>query len=202
MNIIGQLNRQKWILLDRRQLRKIIREAKPSKIILGSGSRQHREWLCTDYPVFDITSTIQWYYLFRNTQISEFLAEHVFEHLTEIQVFKSLSNINQYLKPGGTFHLSVPDSNHPNQIYIDHVRPGGSGAGADDHKSFWNIDSISELSKQIGFEVKPIEYCDENGKIITSDPENIAIPLVRSLSKGFKSKIENYSSLIVDLIKN
>ncbi|RLD55873.1 MAG: hypothetical protein DRJ01_16055 [Bacteroidetes bacterium] len=129
------------------------------------------------------------------------LIEHVLEHFVEEEVRFILQQAFFHLKPSGNIRIAVPDSNHPNPDYIEYVRPGGSGAGADDHKSFWNFKTLSDLLKEVGYKVNLLEYCDYDKKIITKEFNDDNGIIHRSLSKGFKCDIENYSSLIIDAYK-
>ena len=61
------------------------------------------------------------------------LAEHVWEHLDCFAAIVAAQNCFKYLKPGGYIRVAVPDGWHPDKDYIDYVKPGGWGAGSDDH---------------------------------------------------------------------
>jgi len=53
-------------------------------------------------------------------------------------------NAFDFLRIGGTLRIAVPDGCHPDPNYIEHVRPGGTGAGADDHQFLYTYKTITE----------------------------------------------------------
>ncbi len=106
-------------------------------MILGAGRTQYSGWIATDYPVFDIFKSWQWSFLLKGTKLDNILMEHVLEHFTKRQVGAFLRLAKKYLKPNGIIRIAVPDGFHPNPDYIEFVKPGGSGPGADDHKILW-----------------------------------------------------------------
>ena len=91
------------------------------------------------------------------------MAEHVFEHLTEKQTQEALLQIKTNLAKDGLFRLAVPDGYHPDQGYIDYVRPGGTAPGADDHKVLYTYKTLSAAIERTGLQVRLIEYFDEDG---------------------------------------
>jgi predicted SAM-dependent methyltransferase len=132
-----------------------------------------------------------------------FLAEHVWEHLGSRQAIIANANCFEFLRPGGRLRIAVPDGFHPDPAYIEYVRPGGTGAGADDHKVLYNYKLISEELKNVGFEFRLLEYWDENGQFHfqewSSEDGHI------SRSKRYDPRNQDgsltYTSLIVDAIK-
>jgi predicted SAM-dependent methyltransferase len=63
----------------------------------------------------------------------------------------------------GKIRIAVPDGYFPDPSYIEYVRPGGVGAGADDHKVLYNYILMKEQLQKVGFVVELLEYWDENG---------------------------------------
>jgi predicted SAM-dependent methyltransferase len=200
--MIKHLKRQKWIFLDRFQLmRKVQKTDKPLKIIIGAGHTHFSDWVKTDYPVFNVLSKYDWHFIFQTKRIDNLLAEHVLEHFTVQQVEKTLSIAYKFLEPGGVFRIAVPDQFHPNKEYIEYVRPNGNGPGADDHKSFWNYQTLSELGKKLGYTIEIVEYWDLNRNFSFKGLDPGRGHVNRSKGTGFKMEIEDYSSLIIDLVK-
>jgi predicted SAM-dependent methyltransferase len=197
------LRRWKYHWQVRIRYRKYVQQSNsPLKVVLGSGTTDLENWVSTDYPFFDILKAKQWNFLFRSKSPQFLLAEHVLEHLTEKDVGIALSNAYKYLGPDGNFRIAVPDKNHPNTDYIEYVRPGGNGPGCDDHKSFWEIDSLSELAESIGYEVTPLECYNKEGVFYQSQQyDNKKGYIFRSRLNGVSNLISDYSSLIVDLRK-
>ncbi len=201
MSIILKLRQYRWYIIGRSRIKKQVKQQTKIKIILGSGTTEYDGWIATDLPHFNILKKKDWACFFRPNTIDNILAEHVLEHLTEQQVDEVLLLAYIFLKPNGVFRIAVPDKNHPNPEYIEYVRPGGSGLGAEDHKSFWDYKTFKKLAENHGFKVDLLEYADENKQIITSNYTDENGIISRSLSKTFKSDIKDFSSLIVDLIK-
>lgn len=201
MNPIYQLRRKRYVLLTRRKLRRKIAQLSQQgqlKLNIGSGILDYDEWLGLNLPFFDLTNAKLWAYFFKEAPINNILLEHVLEHLTPQDVEKSLSFARKYLRKDGVIRIAVPDKNHPDPEYIEYVRPGGSGAGADDHKSFWNYSDFIDLAKSLNYKYRLCEYYDEQGKLNMEvmDSENGTI--TRTARKEVKG-IDNYSSLIIDL---
>jgi len=180
-----------------------LRKGTPLKIIIGAGVTHYDGWIATDLPFFNATKTSSWSFFFKKESIHRILAEHVLEHLNEKQVSEVLQLSFKYLTNRGRFRLAVPDAYHPNPDYIEAVKPGGWGEGSVDHKSFWHVNSLSQLAKSLNYKVSPLEYFDENGNFHFNDFQNEDGPITRSRGKGHKRNIiPDYSSLIVDLIKS
>ncbi len=139
------------------------RQGRPVKIIIGAGQTRYTGWIATDIPAFDISSKGHWRRLFPPAGIDRMLAEHVFEHLTAAQFSGFLARARDYLAADGRIRIAVPDGNHPSPEYINSVRPGGSGAGADDHKMLYTHEIISQLIAAQGYEFALLEAFDANG---------------------------------------
>lgn len=202
MKILGYFRAFKYLQQVRFMYFLNIHSTKIVKVVIGSGTTTFKGWIATDYPFFDARSKNQWRYLFAIRKADNLLAEHVFEHLTESDIRLSLQNAYEHMSPGGCLRIAVPDKNHPDQDYIDYVRPGGVGAGADDHKSFWDYKSFSQFASSCGFKIELQEYYDQDGYFHSNvmAPERGYISRTRSNSHK-RSLLKNYSSLIIDLVK-
>lgn len=145
-----------------KQIRNRIRNAETVNIVLGAGDVWYgTNWIATNVEELDVTDPENWAYLFDEGSIDNILAEHVWEHLTPQQAYAANENIKNYLKPrSGNFRLAVPDGLHPNKEYIDYVKPGGTGAGAQDHKVLYNFVTITRMLKRSGFMINLLEYWD------------------------------------------
>jgi predicted SAM-dependent methyltransferase len=132
--------------------------------------------------------------------IDRILAEHVVEHWTTDELAAFCAAVGPRLAPDGFVRLAVPDGNHPDPAYREAVRPGGSGAGADDHKVLYTAASLREALDRAGFACDVVECFSEGGTFQRSewdaadglvrrsarfDPRNAGEPLA-------------YTSLIVD----
>ena len=130
--LLFSARRRLGVFRDVRTLKKRIRGAAPLRIVVGAGGLFDPGWIPTDVDVLDILDEGHWHRLFRENSIDAILAEHVWEHLTADQGLLAAENCFRFLGPGGYLRAAVPDGYHPDPAYREWVRPGGSGAGADD----------------------------------------------------------------------
>src|SRR5262249_9200609 len=133
------------------------------KVILGAGETSSAGWVATDYPLVDITDLNSLKSWFQTDSVQALLAEHVWEHLTPHQAQAATANCYRLLVPGGHLRIAVPDGLHPNPEYIEHVRPGGTGPGCEDHHVLYTYRPVRELLETAGFEVRFLEWFDEEG---------------------------------------
>ena len=136
----------------------------PLKIIIGAGQTQFDGWIATDMPALDVRAQADWARLFPPKSIDRLLSEHVFEHLTTFEFSQFLRCVRQYLSASGRIRVAVPDGHHPDGGYIERVRPGGSGIGADDHKVLYTCDLIGELLDEQGYQYELLEFFDGDGR--------------------------------------
>ena len=196
-----------WVFslpIKRRQIRKSIIKIQSQnelvKIVIGSGGLEVKGWILTDLPVLDVLNVSHWQEIFPITSIDRVLAEHVFEHLTDEQFKQFLHNIRPYLAPNGRVRVAVPDGFHSSPAYIDYVRPGGSGAGADDHKILYTYKIMSDLLDECNYQYQFLEYFDENGQFHQSEwhVEDGLIRRSADHDRRNKDAPLSYTSLIVD----
>lgn len=173
------------------------------KVIVGSAATRQEGWISTDYPLLDLTDAQTFSALFDSGSVSNFLAEHVLEHLSPEDGAKACSNCFTYLKPGGRLRIAVPDGFHPDAHYIDQVKPGGSGPGADDHKILYNYRTLSSLLENAGYNVQLLEWFDELGNFRHVDWDARNGLVVRSTRFDPRNKVNHttYTSLILDASK-
>lgn len=188
-----------------KQLRNRIENAKEKNIVLGAGDVNYGErWIATNIEELDITDEENWEFLFRTNRADHIMAEHVWEHLTEEQADKANANVFNFLKPGGNFRIAIPDGLHPDPKYIEHVRPGGSGAGAADHKILYTFVTISRSLIKAGFKIELLEFWDGDRNFNYNAWSEHKGKIGRSLyydERNNNGRETNYTSLIVDAIK-
>lgn len=174
-----------------------------TRIIIGSSATAMDGWISTEYPYVDITNGKRLGYWFGENSVTSILAEHVLEHLDEKSAKIAAENIKKILMPKGYIRIAVPDGYHPDPIYIDAVRPGGSGDGSDDHKVLYTIDSLTLILEQSGFLVKPLEWFDKNGVFHTNPwmPEDGMISRSSRFDARNINKPLSYTSLVLDAVK-
>ena len=172
----------------------------PLKVIIGAGSTHYAGWISTDIPAFDVLSDRHWSLFFAPHSIDRLLAEHVFEHFTVAQFLYFLRQARAYLAEGGRIRFAVPDGYHPDSDYIERVRPGGTGQGADDHQVLYNSDHVAEILGQANFEYELLEYFDADGSFHQIDWHPDGGFIGRSADHDDRNSPDNlaYTSLIVD----
>jgi predicted SAM-dependent methyltransferase len=177
---------------------------KKRKFNIGSaGFNSDVSWYATDIDVLDITKSRDWAKLLLFFKLDNIMAEHVWEHLNDNDTLLANQNCFNYLKPGGRLRLAVPDGFNPSAEYLQHVKPGGSGPGAHDHKILYNYKIMTQRLEAAGFEVKLLEYWDENRNFHFTDWNDDGGRIRRS--RRYDPRNQNgalvYTSLIVDAIK-
>ncbi len=160
-------------------------------------------WYPTDIYTLNLTRERDWQKLLLFMRLDNIMAEHVWEHLTDADTDIANRFCFKYLKRGGVMRIAVPDGFHPDRSYIEYVRPGGNGLGADDHKILYNYKIMKERLEKAGFRVQLLEYWDEHGKFHYVDwtDENGRISRSRRYDKRNEDGQLRYTSLIVDAIK-
>ena len=177
--------------------------SKPVNMVVGSMYSLYKNWIHSDIETLNLLKKSDWEEYFQENTLDKILAEHVWEHLTEDEGKLAFQHCFIYLKPGGFLRIAVPDGFNPSEEYIEYVKPGGTGNGADDHKILYNYKLMSDFLINIGFEVKLLEYFDENGKFhkFPWKPED---GMIRR-SADYDSRNQNgklgYTSLIIDAYK-
>jgi predicted SAM-dependent methyltransferase len=169
-----------------------------SKVKLGKG------WILSEYDALDASKVSDWQRLFGEERLTNILAEHVWEHIPDEETRLSNQNCYDYLQKGGRIRIAVPDGNNPDKEYIEWVRVGGSGIGADDHKILYTYAIMKSRMEKAGFRVELLEYWDENGEFHYTDWTADGGMIHRS--RRYDPRNQNgklgYTSLIVDGVKD
>jgi predicted SAM-dependent methyltransferase len=187
----------------RRELHDLAAQSPVLRVILGAGMTLHPGWLATDIDSLDLTRRKDWNAVFGSRRVDALVAEHVWEHLTLEGARSANRNCWRFLKPGRWLRLAVPDGFHPDPTYREHIRPGGTGPGAEDHKVLYNHVLMTDMLQRAGFEVRPLEFWDVEGKFHFVEWSSEDGHIVRS--KRYDPRNHDgsltYTSLIVDAIK-
>jgi predicted SAM-dependent methyltransferase len=173
------------------------------KVIVGASATSMVGWISTEYPCVDLTDRSNIFGWFQQGSVKAILAEHVWEHLTQVQAENAAKNCFDLLAIGGYLRIAVPDGNHPDPAYIDAVKPGGSGDGSKDHKLLFTIQTLSDMLKNCGFTVMPLEWFDESGSF-NSNEWRVEDGMVTRSSRFDSRNVEkplSFTSLIVDAYK-
>jgi predicted SAM-dependent methyltransferase len=176
---------------------------KPCRIIIGASGTAQPGWITTEKVYLDLLKPKDWSKCFDPESIDAILAEHVWEHLTKSNGILAAENCYRYLRKSGYLRIAVPDGFSTIPGYIDCVKPGGVGAGADDHKVLYNYKTLSDLLAQIGYKVKPLEYFDEKGTFHCKKwtPKDGKIYRSKRFDARNQKGVINYTSLIIDAFK-
>lgn len=182
---------------------KIHQKLPNQKIIIGASRKAISGWIPSEAEFLNLLDSTTWEKFFGPCSINALLAEHVWEHLTEQEGLIAASNCFKYLKLGGYLRLAVPDGLHPNVEYIESVKVGGSGAGADNHKVLYTYRTIQTLLEQAGFKVKLYEYFDESGKFhyYNWNPDEGMITRSKRFDWRNRDGQLKYTSIVLDAIK-
>jgi predicted SAM-dependent methyltransferase len=173
------------------------------KVILGAGGTTQEGWISTDRPELDLTDPGSFSRYFGDRKADAFMAEHVWEHLDAAQGLKAAELCLAFLVPHGRLRIAVPDGLLPEASYIEWVRPGGNGPGADDHKMLFDHVSLRTLLTMAGFSrVMLLEWWDETGSFHHKPWDAAQGKIRRSLEHDARNQAKiSYTSLIVDAIK-
>ena len=175
----------------------------PVRIIVGAGGTSYLGWISTEIHHLNLLKPEDWAKYFRPNSIKAILAEHVWEHLTAEEGTAAANFCYQYLSPGAHIRVAVPDGLHPDPYYIDLVRPGGIGPGADQHKMLYNYQTLGNMFEAAGFEIKLLEYFDQKGDFHFTDWDRSDGMIERSTrydTRNWKNR-QAYTSLIMDAKK-
>ncbi|MCJ7805521.1 methyltransferase domain-containing protein [Patescibacteria group bacterium] len=188
---------------DLQQRLKRLAKGKPRRIIVGASLTKRPGWISTEEDELNLIKSEDWENNFKPGSIDAILAEHVWEHLTPKEAIIAAKNCYKYLRKGGYVRVAVPDGFFPNERYMDWVKPGGTGAGAKDHKVLYTYQTFSQLFKSVGFEIKLLEYFDENGRFHLNKWSSEDGPIHRSkrFDERNKGNAFIYTSIILDARK-
>lgn len=197
----AQLLRRPWARRAlRRRVARLRRNGERVRVVIGAGPTAYSGWLATDLPVLDALKERDWSGIFRPGDVDRILAEHVIEHWTEEELRQFLRAVRPYLSRKGRIRVAVPDGSHPDPSYIDEVKPGGAGLGADDHKVLHTLASMTVILSDEGYGAEPLEYFDEQGHFhhLAWSPEDGFI--MRSADHDDRNRVKplSYTSLILD----
>jgi predicted SAM-dependent methyltransferase len=188
-------------IVEERRLRK--HAAQPDlRIVVGASGDTQPGWIATEVEFLDLLDDADWRRYFRASSLRAILAEHVWEHLTPGDAAVAAETCFRYLRSGGYVRAAVPDGLNPDPQYIEWVRVGGVGPGADDHKVLYDHRSFSAVFESAGFRVRLLEFFDGRGAFHHHawDPEDGLIQ--RSLEFDPRNRFaRRYTSLIIDATK-
>lgn len=176
------------------------------KIVVGSGEYNNNPgWIHTQEQELNLLDEQTWRNRFEENTITAILAEHVWEHLTYQEGMEAARICYRFLKLNGYVRCAVPDGFFPDEAYQNVVKVGGPGPKdhpASSHKIVYDFHTLSELFERVGFKVKLLEYCDENGIFHEADWKGEDGVIFRSKKYDPRNREKiTVPSLILDAIK-
>lgn len=154
-----------WRTFKRARLMLRLRAARggPLKIVVGSAGVPVPGWIITDVNELDLLRPSTWAAFMAPGSVDALFAEHVWEHLRPADAVLAARTCFTFLRPGGVLRVAVPDGLHPDPAYLEAVRPGGTGPGADDHQVLYTHATLRAVFEEAGFSVTLLEHFDEDG---------------------------------------
>lgn len=208
VSLINKYHQTKIMRIQRSEFKQALSDQPVKKIIIGAGATQFEGWIPTNKELLNLLDESDWESYFEPNTLDAILAEHVWEHLTPGEAVVAAMHCFRFLKPGGYLRVAVPDGFHPDHDYIEWVRPGGNGPGADDHKVLYTYDTFRNVFASAGFDVSLCEYYDERGEFhsIDWDPEDGMIRRSRrfdkiTIDRDKSGRDFDFTSIILDAIK-
>ena len=173
------------------------------RIIVGAAEDRYEGWIATDRGTLDILRETDWAFDFKPNTVDAILAEHVWEHFDSDAGIRAAQNCFKYLRPGGYIRVAVPDGLHPDESYIDYVKPGGWGAGSDDHHVLYTYVTLATVFASVGFEITWLEYFDESGTFHYQEWSPADGMITRSTRFDTRNRTRElaYTSIILDARK-
>ncbi|MEH7886960.1 SAM-dependent methyltransferase [Bacillus sp. JJ1609] len=174
------------------------------KLVIGAGEYNNNPgWLHTQEEELDLLDETTWQNSFDKSSITAILAEHVWEHLTYEEGIQSAKMCFKYLKPSGYIRCAVPDGYFPDESYQNIVQVGGPGPKehpAASHKIVHNYKTLKKMFEIAGFEVKFLEYFDEEGNFHQNYWDGKDGVIFRSKKYDPRNQGDNlvFPSLIID----
>lgn len=183
------------------------REMLKTKVVVGAeGYNNNPGWLHTNEEELNVLRRETWFDKFQPNSLSAILAEHVWEHLSHEEGIEAAKVCYEFLKDGGYIRCAVPDAFFPDEEYQQGVQIGGPGPldhPAASHKIVHNYKTITSMFESAGFQVRLLEYCDENGKFHYNDWNEKDGFIYRSKRFDHRNQDKQlgFVSLIVDAMK-
>jgi predicted SAM-dependent methyltransferase len=179
-----------------------------TKVVVGAkGYNNNPGWLHTNEEELNLLRRETWLDKFQPNSLSVILAEHVWEHLSYEEGIEAAKICYEFLMENGYIRCAVPDAFFPDEEYQQGVQVGGPGPldhPAASHKIVHSYKTITSMFESAGFQVRLLEYCDENGKFHYNDWNEKDGFIYRSKRFDHRNRDNHlgFVSLIVDAVKN
>jgi len=181
---------------------------KKIKLVIGAGEYNNNPgWLHTNEEELNLLKREDWIKRFDPNSLAVILAEHVWEHLSYEEGIEAAKVCYEFLKHGGYIRYAVPDAFFPDEEYQEGVQVGGPGPKdhpAASHKIVHNYETLRKMFETVGFEVKLLEYCDEEGNFHYNEWDGVDGVIFRSKKYDPRNQGDKlvFPSLIIDAIKS
>jgi len=181
----------------------MLTESGKVRVIIGAAEDRYEGWIATNKNKLDVLREADWASHFKPNTVAAILAEHVWEHFDSDAAITAARNCFKYLAPGGYIRVAVPDGLHPDEGYINRVKPGGWGAGSDDHQVLYTYVTLRTVFASVGFETTLLEYFDEQGTFHYQDWSPAEGMITRSKRFDPRNRMQEfaYTSIILDARK-
>ncbi len=172
----------------------------PLRIIIGAGRTRQPWWISTNRTELDLLQPRSWEQFLQDRTADALLAEHVWHYLSPEQGLYGARLCRRHLAANGYLRIAVPDGFHPDPVYIDWVKPNGTGPSAPAHKVLYNYRSLAGLLEAAGYAVTLLEHFDESGVFHAREwqPEDGLIRRSARFDPRNAAAALTYTSLIVD----
>ncbi|WP_243523596.1 SAM-dependent methyltransferase [Bacillus pseudomycoides] len=181
---------------------------KEIKVVIGAGEYNNNPgWLHTNEEELNLLKRKDWIKRFDPNSLVVILAEHVWEHLSYEEGIEAAKVCYEFSKYGGYIRCAVPDAFFPDEEYQEGVQVGGPGPKdhpAASHKIVHNYETLRKMFETVGFEVKLLEYCDEEGNFHYNEWNGADGVIFRSKKYDPRNQGDKlvFPSLIIDAIKS
>lgn len=178
------------------------------KLVIGAGEYNNNpDWLHTQEEEINLLDEKTWQNKFDNNSITTILAEHIWEHLTYEEGIEAAKICFKYLKHSGYIRCAVPDGYFPDKSYQHIVQVGGPGPidhPAASHKIVHNYKTLTRMFETAGFQVKLLEYCNEEGDFHENYWDGVDGVIFRSKKYDPRNHGDKliFPSLIIDAVKS
>lgn len=170
----------------------------PLRVLIGAGEQSWPGWIATQGEQLNLLRREDWSQSFAERRPDRLVCEHVFEHLTLDEARTAAAICFEFLAPGGTLRVAVPDANFRDAAYQQLVAVGQLG-----HQIVYDHRLLSDVFAKAGFEVDLLEYCDDAGRFHYNHWDAADGPIYRSFRTDHRNRDGRlgFVSLILDAHK-
>lgn len=152
-----------------------LKNGKANNLILGSGhslgynDNNFPDFISTDQDEIDLINRFEITQYIPKESISIILAHHVLEHIYAQEIWNVFENIHFMQKIGGYLVICVPDLLSPTSRFYKNREEAIIFQPKASHHVFFTSESLTYVLHETGYEVLPIFYHNENGKLLRNN---------------------------------